>query len=123
MKWRQNKIYKILGLTPESDITMILHYANSYLHDSFEGEATITIGKTIEFIKENFSGVINVMPFTCMPGNIVTTIFKSLKEKYPDFPLFTLSLDGLDHAVDAVRLETFVNQARQESDLRLKTEI
>lgn len=112
MKWRQNKIYKILGLTPESDITMILHYANSYLHDSFEGEATITIGKTIEFIKENFSGVVNVMPFTCMPGNIVTTIFKSLKEKYPDFPLFTLSLDGLDHAVDAVRLETFVNQAR-----------
>jgi predicted nucleotide-binding protein (sugar kinase/HSP70/actin superfamily) len=112
MKWRQNKIYKILELEKESDITTILDHANNYLHNSFEGEATVTIGKTVEFIKEDFSGVINVMPFTCMPGNIVTTIFKTLKEQYPDFPLFTMSLDGLDHAVDAMRLETFVSQAK-----------
>jgi predicted nucleotide-binding protein (sugar kinase/HSP70/actin superfamily) len=52
------------------------------------------------------------MPFTCMPGNIVTTIFKALKEQYPTFPLFTMSLDGLDHAVDSMRLETFVSQSR-----------
>jgi predicted nucleotide-binding protein (sugar kinase/HSP70/actin superfamily) len=52
------------------------------------------------------------MPFTCMPGNTVTTIYKGVKEKFPDFPLFNLSVDGLDHAVDAMRLETFVTQAR-----------
>ncbi|KPJ73194.1 hypothetical protein AMJ52_04095, partial [candidate division TA06 bacterium DG_78] len=112
MKWRQNKIYRILGLEKESHVTTILDYANNYLHNSFEGEAAVTIGKTVEFIKEDCSGVINVMPFTCMPGNIVTTIFKALKEQYPDFPLFTMSLDGLDHAVDAMRLETFVSQAK-----------
>jgi predicted CoA-substrate-specific enzyme activase len=112
MEWRQHQIYKTLRLTPETKITKLFHCANQYIHPTFEGEAILTIGKTIEFIQEDFSGVVNVMPFTCMPGNIVTTIYKRIKDHYPDFPLFVFSLDGLDHAVDAMRLETFVSQAR-----------
>ena len=115
MKYRQNQIYKVLGLEAEAEIITLLDYAQQYIHSSFEGEAALTIGKTLEFIKENFSGVVNVMPFTCMPGNIVTTIYKGIKDKHPDFPLFTLSLDGLDHSIDALRLETFVNQAKKYS--------
>jgi predicted nucleotide-binding protein (sugar kinase/HSP70/actin superfamily) len=70
------------------------------------------VGKTIEYIAEGYAGVVNVMPFTCMPGNIVTAIYRGLREKYPGFPLFVLAFDGVDHAVDTMRLETFVNQAR-----------
>jgi predicted nucleotide-binding protein (sugar kinase/HSP70/actin superfamily) len=112
MKYRQKKIYKILGLNPESSIQKILEHADAYVHSTLEGEAVMTIGKTVDYVKDNFSGVINVMPFTCMPGNTVTTLYKRVKEDHPDFPLFNLSVDGLDHAVDAMRLETFVTQAR-----------
>jgi predicted nucleotide-binding protein (sugar kinase/HSP70/actin superfamily) len=112
MEWRQHKIYKILGLTREPEIITLLNHAEKILHPSYEGEAILSIGKTIEYIDEKFSGVVNVMPFTCMPGNIVTTLYKTIKDKYPDIPLFVLSLDGLDHAVDSMRLETFVSQAR-----------
>jgi predicted CoA-substrate-specific enzyme activase len=112
MKYRQRKIFKILGLEPETSITGLLGNANPYLHSTLEGEAVMTVGKTIDFIKENFDGVVNVMPFTCMPGNTVTTVYKKIKEDFPDFPLFNLSVDGLDHAVDAMRLETFVSQAK-----------
>ncbi len=115
MRWRQNKIFNVLGLTKEADIRTLLNHASHYLHHTFEGEAVVTIGKTIEYMKEKYSGVINVMPFTCMPGNIVTTIFKAVKDKYPEFPLLILSFDGLDHAIDAMRLETFVGQARKYS--------
>ena len=115
MEWRQHKIYKILGLTREPEIITLLNHADKILHPSYEGEAILTIGKTIEYIDEKFSGVVNVMPFTCMPGNIVATLYKTIKDKYPDIPLFVLSLDGLDHAVDSMRLETFVNQARNYS--------
>lgn len=115
MKWRQNKIYKVLGLNSEADIITLLNLAEKYVHPSFEGETILTIGKTIECIHDNFSGVVNAMPFTCMPGNIVTTLYKGIKNEYPDFPLFVLSLDGLDHAVESMRLETFVSQARNYS--------
>jgi predicted nucleotide-binding protein (sugar kinase/HSP70/actin superfamily) len=112
MKYRQRKIFKTLGLGPEASIIRLLDHAGPYMHSTLEGEAVITIGKTVDFIREKFSGVVNVMPFTCMPGNTVTTIYKKIKEDYPDFPLFNLSVDGLDHAVDAMRLETFVTQAK-----------
>ena len=112
MKYRQRKMYRTLGLKPEPPITDLIRYAAPYLHETLEGEAVVTVGKTIDFIEEGFDGVVNVMPFTCMPGNTVTTMYKKVKENHPGFPLFTLAVDGLDHAVDAMRLETFVTQAR-----------
>jgi predicted CoA-substrate-specific enzyme activase len=116
MEWRQHKIYKVLALEPEAETSALLNYAHKVVHPSFEGEAILTIGKTIEGIKQNLSGVVNVMPFTCMPGNIVTTLYKRVKDEHPDFPLFVLSLDGSEHAVDSMRLETFVSQAKNYSD-------
>jgi predicted CoA-substrate-specific enzyme activase len=112
MKYRQKKIFRKLGVEPEASIDRLLDNAIPYLHSTLEGEAVMTVGKTIDYIKEGFDGVVNVMPFTCMPGNTVTTMYKKIKEDFPDFPLFTLSVDGLDHAVDAMRLETFVTQAK-----------
>jgi len=112
MKYRQKKIFRILGLQPEASIHELFGHAKHYMHSTLEGEAVMTIGKTIDFIKEGFDGVVNVMPFTCMPGNTVTSIYKKIKDDHQNFPLFNLSVDGLDHAVDTMRLETFTAQAR-----------
>jgi predicted CoA-substrate-specific enzyme activase len=112
MKHRQKKIFRILGLQPEASVHELFDHAGHYMHSTLEGEAVMTIGKTIDFIKEGFNGVVNVMPFTCMPGNTVTSIYKRIKDDHQNFPLFNLSVDGLDHAVDTMRLETFVAQAR-----------
>ncbi len=111
MEWRQRYIYRLLGLEYEIPVVDLLTYAANFIHPSFEGEAILSVGKTIEFMKEGFFGVVNVMPFTCMPGNIVTTILKRLKEINPDFPLLSIPFDGVASNVDDVRLETFVHQA------------
>jgi len=115
MRLRQVYIYRILGLSSESPIEKILKVAEKYIHSSFEGEAILSIGKTLEYIKERFSGIINVMPFTCMPGNIVATIYKAIKDDYPEFPLLCLSFDGVANTLDDLRLETFVHQAKKMS--------
>lgn len=120
MRARQRYIYRILGLNPEPPVEKILNMAKKYLHPTFEGEAILSIGKTIEYIKERFSGTINVMPFTCMPGNIVATIYKAIKDEYPGYPLICLSFDGIANTLDEVRLETFVHQAKNISKLILK---
>ncbi len=103
MRWRQAYIFRLLEQPPEPHITAIISEAKKYLHPSFEGEAILSIGKTIEFIRKKYSGVINVLPFTCMPGNIVTTIYKAIKDDYPDFPLLCLSFDGLANTLDEIR--------------------
>jgi predicted CoA-substrate-specific enzyme activase len=112
MTWRHDTIYRLFGVPSESDISKLLDHASELVHHTYEGETILTIGKTLECIHDNFAGVINVMPFTCMPGNIVSTLYKKIKDTYPHFPLFNLSLDGLEHGVDSMRLETFANQAK-----------
>jgi len=112
MRGRQVRIYKTLGLEKEEAVERLIERALPHIDPSFEGEAILSVGKTIEYVAEGYAGVVNVMPFTCMPGNIVTAVYRGLREKYPGFPLFVLAFDGVDHAVDTMRLETFVNQAR-----------
>ena len=92
----------------------LLHLAEPYLHKSFSGEAILSIGKTIEYIRDcGASGVINVMPFTCMPGTIVTGLFKRIHDDYDGFPCISLSYAGQQTLNLRTRLEAFMYQARQ----------
>ena len=56
--------------------------------------------------------IINVMPFTCMPGTMVTAISKRLREEYK-VPWLNLAFDGLEQGTTETRLEAFMYQARQ----------
>ena len=38
--------------------------------------------KTEDWIKNGADGIINVFPFTCIPGNIVNAISKRIREEY-----------------------------------------
>ncbi|GAH30255.1 unnamed protein product, partial [marine sediment metagenome] len=48
-------------------------WANSepYLPGWF-GEAALGIGKSCDYVRKGVSGIVNVMPFTCLPGTIAT---------------------------------------------------
>lgn len=96
----------------EPDIEDIVAQGEPYLHRSFEGEAIISIGKSIDFIKTGASGIINAMPFTCMPGNIVNAALKKLQENFSHIPCLAMSFDGQEETNSLARLEAFVYQAR-----------
>jgi len=91
----------------------ILDYSNPYLHDSYEGEAPLSIGKTVELYHHGADGVVNVLPFTCMPGTIVTAILKKVRETCNNFPCLSLAFDGTEQSNFETRLEAFVHQVRQ----------
>jgi len=61
----------------EPSIKQTLHAAMPYIHHSFEGEAVLSVGKAIDYINKGVSGILNVMPFTCMPGTIASAILKT----------------------------------------------
>ena len=98
---------------PEPDISTLLTWAKNYIHPDIEGEAILSIGITVDYIHKHAHGVINVMPFSCMPGSIVDAILKKLKEDYANFPSLTLSFDGQKQTNIQTRLEAFVYQVKQ----------
>ena len=89
----------------------ILDLANPYIHDSFEGEAVLSVGKMIEFCHSGCDGVVNVMPFTCMPSTIVSGLTKRIVADLGGMPVLSISYDGQQDPTLQTRLEAFVYQA------------
>jgi predicted nucleotide-binding protein (sugar kinase/HSP70/actin superfamily) len=91
----------------------VLELAQEYVHDSFEGEAGLSVGKAIDFVRHGASGIINVMPFTCMPGTVVTGVMKRVRQDLDNVPFLTMAYDGLEQTNTLMRLEAFMYQAVQ----------
>lgn len=97
----------------EPKTRVLLDLSNPYIHDSYEGEAVLSIGKTLELYHAGCHGVVNVLPFTCMPGTIVSAVLKKVRRECENFPCLSVAYDGQKQANLETRLEAFVHQCRQ----------
>ena len=107
---------KRFGKLAEGKITDCLKYAQSYMDTAFEGEAILSIAKTVEFFHEGFSGVVNAMPFSCMPSTIVSSITPLLSSHCQNMPILNVSFDGSEDAAFETRLEAFFEQCCRRED-------
>ena len=96
----------------ETDTREILCKAGPYIHPSFEGEAILSIGKSIELIEKGASGIINAMPFGCMPGTIVSGLMRGIKREY-GIPCLSIPYDGTESLTTEIQLEAFMDQAKE----------
>lgn len=105
---RFTKLFKgFLKTQKEPETKEILIKAAPYVHDSFEGETILSIGKAIDLIERGASGIINAMPFGCMPGTIVTALMKAVSKDY-GVPYISISYDGTESPVTELQLEAFM---------------
>jgi len=117
----QHKIERILaaplekkfGHLAEHNISSLLNYGQKYIDISFEGEAVLSVSKIIEYHKQGFSGVINVMPFTCMPSTIVSSLIPQLSKDCGNMPILNITFDGTEDVTFPTRLEAFYQQCCQ----------
>ena len=107
----------VFGDIVEESVEYILDLACPYIHHSFEGEAVLSVGKMIEFHRQGLGGVINVMPFGCMPSTIVSTQTRRISADCGHMPILNLSFDGQEDPTLTTRLEAFVEQIRQRQQI------
>jgi predicted nucleotide-binding protein (sugar kinase/HSP70/actin superfamily) len=91
----------------------VLSYSAPYMHHSFGGEAILSIGKAIDYVERDVSGIVNIMPFSCLPGMVVTAISKKFREDFGGIPWLNMTYDGQEEAGAQTRLEAFVYQVNQ----------
>jgi len=110
----EKRIYAHFGRKPDPKLQDLFALAAPYLDSSFQGEAILTIGKSIEMIRDlGVGGIINTMPFTCLPGTICSALFKRLREDHDNIPVLNLVYTGQQTLNDQVRLEAFLYQAQE----------
>jgi len=111
---RMGKLFKdSLRHSGEPKTQSLFKKAKPYIDSSFEGETVLSIGKTIDFARRGVSGVVNIMPFTCMPGTIVSTLLKRYREENSNIPILNMAYDGQEQTNTLTRLEAFMYQARE----------
>jgi predicted CoA-substrate-specific enzyme activase len=109
---------KKFGPLAEHGSGSLLKLGKKYIDPSFEGEAVLSVSKIVEFYNEGFSGVVNVMPFGCMPSTIVSSITQTLSKDCGNMPILNVSFDGTEDVTFATRLEAFFQQcSRREQTL------
>ncbi|MGE4297594.1 MAG: acyl-CoA dehydratase activase [Desulfovibrionaceae bacterium] len=95
-------------------VSRILKNAAPWLHHSFRGEAVLSVGKSIDMAGRGASGIINAMPFGCMPGTVVTSLMRTVAQRL-DVPCISIPFDGTPSPTMRLQLEAFMEQARRRS--------
>ncbi len=98
----------------ELPVNKLLRLAYPYIDESFEGEAILSVAKAVDLVARGASGVINAMPFGCMPGNIAGAILKAVKEDY-GLPYLNIAYDGTESTTMAIQLEAFMHQVKSKA--------
>jgi len=96
----------------EPKVEDIVRKASPYIHVSFEGEAILSVGKSVDFIERGVAGIVNVMPFTCMPGTISSAVMRLIQNKY-NIPVLNIAYDGQGSTNILTRLEAFMYQVKE----------
>ncbi|OEU46193.1 MAG: CoA activase [Desulfobacterales bacterium S7086C20] len=107
----------------EPSTRSILKNAMPYIHPSFRGESVLSLGKSVDYIKRQTAGLVSIMPFTCMPGTIVSALLKRFKEENNNIPYLNLSYDGQTETNTSTRLEAFMYQVHRRHELFLENEM
>lgn len=90
--------------------------ALEYLDHFVGGHGLESVGKTILYARDNYDGVIHLLPFTCTPEIVAQSILPEVSRDY-NIPLLSFSMD--EHSGKAgivTRLEAFLDLLEQKRE-------
>ena len=104
------------GLLPW-DEWLLQRKVNSYLKPTVGGHGRQAIEEILEYAKEGFDGVIQLLPFGCMPEITVRPILQKISQE-KKLPFLSVSLDEQTAETGIqTRLEAFVDLMRSKQQL------
>ena len=103
------------GVEPEE----IMKAAHPYMKENIGGEAILCVGTPLALtMKSAIDGAVNIFPFTCLPGTVVTAISKKIRKEHRNLPWLNLAFDGQEDTDNEARLQAFMYQVKQNFDAR-----
>ena len=94
-------------------VERILDEAAPYVHRDYCGDPPLAFGAAAALAKQGISGVANILPFTCMPGTIVTSVAAAFRRDHGGIPWVDVAWDGQEDVGLKTRLEAFAHQVRE----------
>ncbi len=90
----------------------IIDRGHRYLTPAVEGEAILSMGRVVEYAEHGFDGIVNVLPFGCMPGTIVSLLLHQFRQDF-GLPVLNVVVEGTKDPGRDIRFEAFLQQCRE----------
>jgi predicted nucleotide-binding protein (sugar kinase/HSP70/actin superfamily) len=84
-----------------------------YLHRDYDGEPAITMGGVAGQCRTGISGVVHILPFTCLPGTLISALSPGFTQDHDGIPWINIAYDGQEEASVETRLQAFVYRAEE----------
>ncbi len=91
----------------------IIEKGARYVHPSFGGEAICSMGKARDFAARGLDGIVNVIPFNCMPGMAVAMLSQAFRRDEDNLPFLNLDYDGFVDAGRDAKIVSFMSQVKE----------
>lgn len=92
--------------------SQLLEQAKPYINCFVGGHGQETVAETVRFSHESYDGVIQILPFTCMPEIVAKSVLPRVSRE-KSIPVMTIVLD--EHSAETglrTRLEAFIDMIK-----------
>ena len=97
----------------ETPTARLMDNIRPYYEPELGTEAVLTLGEAIELAHHGASGILNIMPFSCMPGIITAGLAPHIRADLDNIPWLDVTFDARGGTNFQTRLEAFLHQATQ----------
>ena len=106
-------VEKHASVGPLVRIKDMLTHCDQFVHHDYDGDPPLSLGTTAILSKYYISGVVNILPFGCLPGTLNTSVSEVFRRNNEQLPWENLAYDGQSDASIDNRLQAFMHQARE----------
>ena len=103
----------VADLDRDVSIEEMLARCEPYVHRDYDGDPAIALGAASLLADRGLSGVVHLMPFTCLPGTIVSGVTGSFRADHGNIPWANIDYDGQEDTGIETRLQAFMHQATE----------
>jgi predicted CoA-substrate-specific enzyme activase len=64
----EKSVEDLLDLERDVDVEEMLNHCGPYVHRDYDGDPALALGTAAALADSGIAGVVNILPFTCMPG-------------------------------------------------------
>ena len=106
----------------EIELKDMIRDSAPYVHKDYDGEPVVAIGSASGLHKTGISGVVYIMPFTCMPGTLVASVANDFRKDHGNIPWETIAYEGQEDVGIETRLQAFMHQVNEYAKTNKKSQ-
>ncbi|NOQ25082.1 MAG: CoA activase [Bacteroidales bacterium] len=110
-------VNNMIDTDTEISVEEMLTLCDPYVHKDYDGDPAVCLGEASALARKGVSGIIHILPFTCMPGTLIGAVSPKFRTDHNNIPWENIAYDGQDDTAIETRLQAFMHQVKEYAQL------